>query len=96
MWEPAGGGGVIFIYVLSCLHMHCCVWGSIDICTICTKYDINNQYLNVSFFYLLDSNALSFLFGNVFRENKDKLTVSHFIKVMEMQNIQLLELLTLS
>jgi hypothetical protein len=26
----------------------------------------------------------------------DKLTVSHFIKVMEMQNIQLLELLTLS
>ena len=37
------------------------------------------------FFYLSDSNALSFLFGNVFRENKDKLTVSHFIKVMEMQ-----------
>jgi hypothetical protein len=35
-----------------------------------------------------------FLLGNVFRENKDKLTVSHFIKVMEMQNIQLLELLT--
>jgi hypothetical protein len=32
----------------------------------------------------------------VFRKNKDKLTVSHFIKVMEMQNIQLLELLTLS
>ena len=37
-----------------------------------------------------------FLLGNVFRENKNKLTVSHFIKVMEMQNIQLLELLILS
>jgi chromatin segregation and condensation protein Rec8/ScpA/Scc1 (kleisin family) len=33
-----------------------------------------------------DSNA--FLLGNVFRENKNKLTVSHFNKVMEMQTIQ--------
>ena len=65
-------------------------------CTICTKYDITNQYLNVLLFCLSDSNALSFLFGNVFRENKDQLTVSHFIKVMEVQNIQLLELLTVS
>jgi hypothetical protein len=45
---------------------------------------------NISLFYLSDSNA--FLLGNVFRENKNTLTVSHFIKVMEMQNIQLLEL----
>jgi hypothetical protein len=48
----------------------------------------------MSLFYLSDSNA--FLLGNVFRENKNKLTVSHFIKVMEMQTIQLLELLILS
>lgn len=79
---------------MSCLHMHGCVWGNIAVCTICTKYDIINQYLNISLFYLSDSNA--FLLGNVFRENKNKLTVSHFIKVMEMQTIQLLELLILS
>jgi hypothetical protein len=39
---------------------------------------------------------MHFLLGNVFRENKNKLTVSHFIKVMEMQIIQHLELLILS
>jgi hypothetical protein len=39
---------------------------------------------------------MHFLLGNVFRENKNKLTVSHFIKVMEMQTIQLLEFLILS
>ena len=39
---------------------------------------------------------MHFLLGNVFREIKNKLTVSHLIKVMEMQTIQLLELLILS
>jgi hypothetical protein len=79
---------------LSCLHMHGCVWGNIAVCTICTKYDIINQSLNISFF--TSQTAMHFLLGNVFRENKNKLTVSHFIKVMEMQIIQLLELLILS
>lgn len=78
----------MFAYAWLCMRKYSCLH------YLYTKYDIINQYLNISLFYLSDSNA--FLLGNVFRENKNKLTVSHFIKVMEMQNIQLLELLTLS
>ena len=70
LWEPARGRGCNFYMcivmdiktntICHVCHMHGFVWGSIAVCTICTKYDINNQYLNVSFCYLSDSNALFF------------------------------------